>query len=183
MRKTGFAPDAISLPNQAADFDVRKSVEIGTNAWQLPLHFGVQRSWVLASIDEISDARKEKPWSVLKRFILQLPDSIHENVAGAHRCANEPTGSQVATHFEGFSHIANKHAIPRRFFCFRQLREIAKHANTEVIKDAAVRVRLSAKFAASRANFGSGEFHRWEETGKRRRSSHGHRHRGQADRK
>ena len=110
---------------------------------------------------------KTKPGSVLKRFILQLPDSVHEDVAGAHGSANESTGSQVAADFERFTHIADQHAIPRRLVCFRQLREEAKHADTEVVEDAAVGVRLSAEFTASRTNIRSGQLHRWKETGKR----------------
>src|SRR6476660_7499732 len=125
MRKTSFATNAVTLPDQTTDLDVRKPIKIGSNARQLPLHFGMQRGWIPPGIDKIGNPSEEKPGSVLKRFILQLPDSIHENVTGAHSSAKDSTGPQIATDFERFAYIADKHAIPRRLVCFRQLRAIA----------------------------------------------------------
>src|SRR5580765_6180467 len=72
-----FAAHAVSLPDEAADLDIREPIEVGANARQLPLHFGIERGWVLLRIDEIGNPGEDEARRLPERFILQLPDSVH----------------------------------------------------------------------------------------------------------
>ena len=72
-----FSAHAVSLPDEAADLDIREPIEVGANARQLPLHFGIERGWVLLRIDEIRNPGEDEARRLPERFILQLPDSVH----------------------------------------------------------------------------------------------------------
>src|SRR5204863_2481197 len=57
----------------------------------------------------------------------------------------------------------------------------AKHTHTEVVKHAAVGVRLPAELALDGPDVDAAQLQRREEAGKRRGGSDGHRHGGQPD--
>src|SRR4051812_14764242 len=92
-RSTCFSTNTVTMPDQAADFDIREPVEVRTNTWQLPLNFWVQRRRILLRIDNIGDAGEHEAGRVFEGFVLQLPDTIHENIAGSHGRANKPARS------------------------------------------------------------------------------------------
>src|SRR5262249_28526174 len=134
----------------------RKIIEVGTNIGDLALHLGVERGRILVRADDIGDAGEDKTERVLKVFDLELPDTVHENVAGAQRGANQAAGLGSLNE-DAIADIADEHAIEGPFLG-KQRRQPAEHAYAEVVEDAAVRVRLAPELAAAGADVAPRQF-------------------------
>src|SRR5271154_2523879 len=61
LRSANLAPNTVSVPDQAADFERRKTIEVGANVDQLTLNFDVQGGRVVVRLDEVVNAGEEKP--------------------------------------------------------------------------------------------------------------------------
>src|SRR5262245_10836843 len=109
----------------------------------------MQRGRILLGVDEVGNAGKDEARRILERFIFQLPDAVHENIAGPHRRADEAARSQAAADFERLAHVAYEHSIPRWFVWREGMRQEAEHADAEVVEHAAIGIRLSAELTAA----------------------------------
>ena len=49
-RSTGLAADTIAVPDQAADFERRKAIEVGADVGRLPLNFRVQGGRIVSRL-------------------------------------------------------------------------------------------------------------------------------------
>src|SRR5262249_51392355 len=116
----------------------------------------------------------------LKRFALQLPDSVHEDVAGAEGSADQSTGALVAPDHDRLPHVTDQDAVQRALVGREQWFQATEHADAKAVEDAAVGIGMPAEFADAGADMGSRKLDRRKESGERGRGGDGHRHGGQA---
>src|SRR5262249_28972837 len=79
-RPTRLPADAIAVADEAADFEERKSIEVRPNIARLSLYLRVQGGRILVRAGDVADAREDEAERVLKVFVLELPDTVHEDV-------------------------------------------------------------------------------------------------------
>jgi hypothetical protein len=99
------------VPDQAADFQVRKPIDVCADVGRLPLDFRVQRRRILGRLDHLRDGGEHETRCVVERFLLQLPDPVHEDVGRAQCRADQPAGGTIALHLDGLAHVADQHRV------------------------------------------------------------------------
>ena len=94
-RPTRLPADAIAVADEATDFEIRKGIEVGTDVGRLALHLRVQGGRVLVRRGNVGDPREDEAEGVLKIFILELPDAVHEDVGRAHGGPDQAPGPTI----------------------------------------------------------------------------------------
>src|SRR4051794_26240997 len=108
----------------------------------------MQGGRIVVLIDHLGNSSKGKTGGTFECFRFQLPDPVHEDIAGAHGCADESACTSLALNFERPARVTDQDAIPRELVLGGCLREAAEHANAEVIEYTAIGVRMPAEFSA-----------------------------------
>ena len=111
MRPAGLAADAVTVSHEAADFQRRKAIQVGADVGRLPLDFRVHGRRILGRLDHLGNRGEDEAGRVVKRFDLQLPNPVHEDVGRAQGGSDQPAGPAVALHFDPLSHVADEDAV------------------------------------------------------------------------
>src|SRR5215216_114015 len=114
------------MAHEATDLEPRKSIQIRSNARQLPLHLRMHGGRIVFWINDVSDASEDEAGGILESCSFELPDPRHEDVTGAHGSSNKPTGLQAALNFERPACVADQYTFPRRMVCGQTLGEAVK---------------------------------------------------------
>ena len=101
------------MPDQTADLQFRKAVEIGPHSRGLLLDFRIHRRRILGLVDDIGKRCEYEARRISKDFVFELPDAIHENVRRAECSPNQATRTTIALVFDRFPNVTDDHAIDR----------------------------------------------------------------------
>src|SRR3982751_446524 len=155
-------------------------MEVGGDRWQAALKLRMQSSRIFAWLDDLDNAGEDKSGRSPKRFGLQLPDAIHEDIARAQACANEATGALVLLNGDRLSDVADKDAVEIGVLRPQEFLEVVEHADAEVVEDTTISEGLTPEIASGCSNFRLGQLERRKETRKCRGCRDSHRHSSQA---
>ena len=101
------------MPDERADLQRRKAVEVGANAGRHALNFRMRGGWVFRSFDDAGNRREDESRGAGKRVGLQLPDAVHHDIRRPHRRGDHPAGAGVSD-LELFAGVADQNRIKTR---------------------------------------------------------------------
>src|SRR5437763_2541396 len=115
-------------------------MEIGANAGQPTLHLRMQGGRVFVRPDDFPNASEDEAGSSLERFGLQLPDTIHQDIAGAYARPNHAAAALFsALHGDRLSYIADQDAIELEVLGPQKFLQVMEHADAQVVEDTSIR--------------------------------------------
>src|SRR4051794_6737773 len=112
-RPAGLAADTVAVSHQGTDFKQREAIEIGANVGQLALDFRVQGRRILTWLYHLGNRDEDELGRVLKGFVFELPDPVHQDAARAHGGSDQPAGAPAGPHLDPLADIADDDTVQR----------------------------------------------------------------------
>ena len=101
------------MSHEATDFEQREAIEVSADVGHLALDFRMQGRRILARLYHIGNRDEDKAGRVLKRFVFQLPDPVHEDAARAHGGSDQPAGAPAGPHPDPLADITDDDTVQR----------------------------------------------------------------------